>query len=88
MDRRKDDVIARIDNRPVFYLYDSYGIPGVEWFHSLTSLRNTKYDPYVVGLVVEVGHVNEIVKSGFDAAYRYKLVERSRGSPLAFLAII
>ena len=68
----RTNVISIRNNKPVFYLYDSYQIKSQEWSRALRSLRNTKYDPFVIGLIVEPGHIDDILLAGFDAAYRFE----------------
>ena len=38
---------------------------------AIKSLRNTEYDAYIVGLLVEMAHLDMVMKSGFNAAYSY-----------------
>lgn len=58
---------------PVFYVYDSYRTPAADWrkvlepkMISSNSLRYTSNDGIFLGLVVDVGHRNEIKRGYFD----------------------
>ena len=38
---------------PIFYIYDSYQIQPDDWFQEFSKIRNTEWDAYIVGLIVE-----------------------------------
>ena len=38
---------------PIFYIYDSYQIKPEDWYKEFSTLRNTEWDAYIVGLIVE-----------------------------------
>ena len=38
---------------PIFYIYDSYQIQPDDWFQEFSKIRNTEWDAYIVGLLVE-----------------------------------
>ena len=59
-----------IKSLPIFYIYDSYQIKPEEWRVALDKIRETEYDAYIVGLLVESIHLNSVVQAGFNAAYR------------------
>ena len=59
-----------INSLPIFYIYDSYQIKPEEWSAAIRSIRTTKYDAYLVGLLVESTHLSQIIKAEFNAAYR------------------
>ena len=56
---------------PIIYIYDSYQIKADEWNAAFKSIRHTEYDAYIVGLLVEMAHLDHIMKSQFNAAYSY-----------------
>jgi len=61
---------------PLFYAYDSYKIPAVEWSTILTSdgsmtIRNTEIDSLVIGLILKLDEAEGIAESGFDGIYTY-----------------
>jgi len=56
---------------PIFYIYDSYQIKADDWAAAFKTIRNTEYDAYIVGLLVEMAHLDMVMKSGFNAAYSY-----------------
>ena len=63
-------------SRPVVYAYDSYKIPTAEWKSLLTtggslSIRNTKYDCFMIGLVLKQNDLQELHAGGFDGSYTY-----------------
>lgn len=64
------------DKRPVVYVYDSYRIPAKDWSAVFgpsggSSIRGTAHDAFVIGLIVESGHVEDMVIGGFNGAYTY-----------------
>lgn len=63
------------DDKPMFYIYDSYLINKDDWRQALTSVRNTKYDGIFIGLWVEEGEENFFLESGFDGFYTYFVSE-------------
>lgn len=60
--------VAKINGKVVFYVYDSYQIESLEWAKAFSTLDGTAY---VIGLVVEYRHVQDIIAGKFDAAYTY-----------------
>jgi len=56
---------------PIFYIYDSYQIKPEDWYQEFSKIRDTEWDAYIVGLIVEVNHLTTVLKSGFNAAYSY-----------------
>lgn len=61
---------------PLIYIYDSYHTEPQAWsqiFRPDTddSIRNTQYDCFVIGLLVEEKHQKDIVEAGFDGFYTY-----------------
>jgi len=61
---------------PLIYVYDSYHTKPKEWARVLKpggfdTIRGTEYDSFVIGLVVEQRHQNDMVESGFDGFYTY-----------------
>ena len=68
--QKKSDAIATKNGKPIFYVYDSYQIQSREWKMALLSLKGTRYEAYVVGLLVEIIHSQQIIQGAFNAAYR------------------
>uniref|UniRef100_A0A0N4ZH07 Glycoprotein endo-alpha-1,2-mannosidase n=1 Tax=Parastrongyloides trichosuri TaxID=131310 RepID=A0A0N4ZH07_PARTI len=67
--------IAQLE-RPVFYLYDSYLIDSSNWIHiaslnGSSTIRHTRYDSILIGLLVNENDKMEIVNAGFDGFYTY-----------------
>ncbi|MCB1126549.1 MAG: hypothetical protein KDM81_08645 [Verrucomicrobiae bacterium] len=63
-------------NRPVFFVYDSYLLPAVEWSSVLTpegsrTIRGTEADAVVVGLWVKEHEERFMLEGGFDGFYTY-----------------
>nr|CAB3263610.1 glycoprotein endo-alpha-1,2-mannosidase [Phallusia mammillata] len=63
-------------NLPLIYIYDSYQILPDDWKILLgedgsTSIRGTKNDAIVIGLLVEKKHSEDILTGGFDGFYTY-----------------
>ena len=61
---------------PLVYIYDSYQVEPKLWADALKpdgkfSIRGTKLDAVVVGLLVEKPHLTHLVASGFDGFYTY-----------------
>ena len=67
---KRSDAIATKNGKPIFYVYDSYQITSRDWKTALLSLKGTKYEAYVVGLLVEITHSQQIIQGAFNAAYR------------------
>lgn len=70
------EAFYKINNKPVFFIYDSYLISAAEWATLLDakgsiSIRNTKYDSIFIGLFVKEGEEDYFLKSGFDGFYTY-----------------
>jgi len=66
----------RMNNKPLFFVYDSYLTAAAEWSSLLLpngsiSIRNTKYDAIMIGLWVEKNEENFFTQSGFDGFYTY-----------------
>ena len=62
--------------RPLVYMYDSYTNSAQEWAEVLkpgrpSSIRGTKFDCIIIGLLVEKHHENQILNGGFDGFYTY-----------------
>ncbi|WP_170288220.1 glycoside hydrolase family 99 protein [Marilutibacter maris] len=62
--------------RPLFFVYDSYQIPAVDWARVLTadgdlSLRGTRFDADVIGLWVGADEHAFFRDGGFDGFYTY-----------------
>lgn len=38
---------------PIFYIYDSYQIKPEDWFQEFSKIRDSEWDAYIVGLIVE-----------------------------------
>ncbi|KAL4233498.1 hypothetical protein ACF0H5_008179 [Mactra antiquata] len=63
-------------NLPLIYIYDSYLVSAQEWAKilksfSIDTVRSTELDAIFIGLLVESGHKDHLVKSGFDGFYTY-----------------
>ncbi|MCP4143704.1 MAG: hypothetical protein GY752_00310, partial [bacterium] len=69
----------RFNNKPLFYVYDSYFIPAEEWASILQpgdkSIRGTKYDSVMIGLWVQEKEQQFFIDSGFDGFYNYFAVD-------------
>ena len=66
----------RFGVKPMFFIYDSYLIDVVDWKRILTpegdiTIRGTKYDSNVIGLLVGEEHLDFILDGGFDGCYDY-----------------
>ena len=66
----------KYNNKPLFYIYDSYLISKEEWSDVLgsntsLSIRGTKYDSIFIGLWVEKNEELFFNESGFDGFYTY-----------------
>lgn len=66
----------RFENKPLFYVYDSYHIFPYSWANILTpqgtdSLRNTNIDAIFLGLWLDSQHGRDLLESGFDGIYTY-----------------
>lgn len=64
------------DEKPVYYIYDSYKLKNTEWAKILTknnktSIRNTPLDAIFIGLWVHKDEGNFFTSSGFDGFYTY-----------------
>ncbi|XP_065183189.1 glycoprotein endo-alpha-1,2-mannosidase-like protein [Sycon ciliatum] len=67
---------AGTPSRPIVYAYDSYKIPTDQWKALLTeggamSIRASKYDCLMVGLVVNKNDLEKLHAAGFDGSYTY-----------------
>ena len=65
-----------ISGLPVIYLYDSYRTKATDWAKVFAkkgkySVRGTPSDVFLIGLVVERKHLNDIRDSGFDGLYTW-----------------
>lgn len=63
-------------NVPLIYIYDSYLLDSKEWAAIFSdggkgSVRNTDLDGLFIGLLVETGHKQHVIDSGFDGFYTY-----------------
>ena len=61
---------------PLFYIYDSYLTKPERWARVLkpggtNSIRGTKYDAFMIGLLVELHHTSYASLGGFDGLYTY-----------------
>ncbi|XP_065057787.1 glycoprotein endo-alpha-1,2-mannosidase-like [Rhopilema esculentum] len=61
---------------PMFYIYDSYLTKAEDWANVLkpdghNTIRGTKYDSMVIGLLVDLQHSNYVSIGGFDGIYTY-----------------
>ena len=68
------------DDRPMFYLYDSYLTPAKEWASLMTpggalTIRGTRYDSAMIGLWVEEHEKDFFIDGGFDGFYTYFAVD-------------
>lgn len=68
----------RLNNKPIFFIYDSYLTPSSEWSNLLSpngslSIRNTEYDSYVIGLWLQEmqSQAQVILEANFDGFYTY-----------------
>lgn len=62
------------NQRPLFYIRDSYRIPSEKWASILSpkgqwSIRGTKFDALVIGLYIDQLEHEEILESRFDGIY-------------------
>ena len=68
--------ITRYRQVPLFYVYDSYLTRQEDWAAVLqpdgpNTIRGTKYDSMVIGLLVEMPHSSYVSIGGFDGLYTY-----------------
>jgi glycoprotein endo-alpha-1,2-mannosidase len=68
--------LPRLNNRPVFFVYDSYLTDAEEWASILQpggtrSIRGTREDAVVIGLWVKEGDGAFMAEGGFDGFYTY-----------------
>lgn len=68
--------LYKINNKPLFFVYDSYLTPAAEWATLLhpqgsISIRNTPYDAVMIGLWVNKNEQAFFQQSGFDGFYTY-----------------
>ncbi len=68
--------LYKVDNKPFYYIYDSYKLNPEEWKKLLDprgelSIRNSKLDANFIGLWVNEGEGRMIKDSGFDGFYTY-----------------
>jgi glycoprotein endo-alpha-1,2-mannosidase len=64
------------ENKPVFFVYDSYLTPASEWAsvlrkEGINSIRGTEADAAVFGLWVKEGEDRFLLEGGFDGFYTY-----------------
>ena len=59
------------DNRPVFYVYDSYHVHPSDWKNAFANIRNTKDDKVFVALWLNQDGGQLAVDGGFDGVYTY-----------------
>lgn len=67
---------AYYNDKPLFYVYDSYHISAKDWVRLLgpsgdISIRDTAMDSTVIGLLLEHTHLKDLSKGGFDGLYTY-----------------
>lgn len=72
----KHPAFYRMNEKPLFFIYDSYLTPADEWATLLKpegeiSIRNTPYDAIMIGLWVKKGEEKFFADSGFDGYYTY-----------------
>jgi glycoprotein endo-alpha-1,2-mannosidase len=70
----------RFGIRPMFFVYEPALIPGEDWKALLTpegtnSIRGTKYDSNVIGLLVDENDRDLMIGGGFDGCYTYFTVD-------------
>ncbi|KAJ4459911.1 putative Glycoprotein endo-alpha-1; 2-mannosidase [Paratrimastix pyriformis] len=64
--------LYRREGRIVLYVYDSYAAPNLGALTKGTSsIRGKPHDAFLIGLLVESLHLDELHNAGFDAAYTY-----------------
>ena len=67
---------------PVYYIYDSYLVPGDQWLALLgqnggpDSVRGTVLDGIFLGLVADRTHLDQLIRCGFDGYYTYFASDR------------
>ncbi|CAF3619111.1 unnamed protein product [Rotaria sp. Silwood1] len=61
----------RYKEKGFFYIYDSYRISADEWRQKFSSIDKRKFQAYFVGLILKATDCQQLVSSGFDAAYSY-----------------
>jgi hypothetical protein len=66
----------KYNNKPLFYIYDSYLISENEWKEIFKengkySIRNTKYDSFIISLYLKKNQNEFIINSGFNGIYTY-----------------
>jgi len=71
----------RFDNRPLFYIYDSYLTSADDWASILdrsgsNTIRDTKYDALVIALWIDAIDSSFIIDGHFDGFYTYFAVDR------------
>lgn len=59
------------DSRPVFYIYDSYHVPSVEWKYVFDGIRGTNDDKIFVALWLNADGGQLAKEGGFDGVYTY-----------------
>lgn len=72
--------IFKTNNKPLYYIYDSYKIDSKEWSKLLKpegvlSIRNSLIDATIIGLWVSKNDGKFFVKSGFDGFYTYFAID-------------
>ena len=67
------------DLDPLFYIYDSYFISPKDWSQVLepsSTFRTSKYNSYVISLLVQSVELDKILTSHFDGCYTYFATDR------------
>ncbi len=70
----------KFENRPVFYIYDSYSISPEDWAKILqpdgeATIRGTEDDAVVLGLWIAPNDGQKLLKGGFDGFYSYFAID-------------
>lgn len=68
--------LHRVNDKPLYYVYDSYHIPANEWSRLLSpqgdlTLRSTRADGVFLGLWLHSHHGAELRSGGFNGVYSY-----------------
>jgi len=68
--------LFRVDEKPLYYVYDAYKLINTDWQRLLTehgdlSIRYTRTDANFIGLLLDLADTTGINESGFDGAYTY-----------------
>eukprot|EP00944_MAST-04C_sp_MAST-4C-sp1_P002588 g2588.t1 len=59
------------DNRPVFYVYDSYHVSSGDWKNAFSSIRKTEKDKVFIALWLNSDGGQMAFDGGFDGVYTY-----------------